>query len=170
MAVQKQTEGQGQDARTAGSAAESDVADERAEVAQAETDGLIEFDERRAKLERLRAEGIDPYPPVSIHDRDAIADVLAAHDATSLGAGEHPELRHHVAGRLISRRVHGKTAFLDVRDLSGTIQLVVRVDALGETPTTACSRSTSATSSASSRACTSPSAGSSRSPCSSARC
>ncbi len=37
--------------------------------------------------------------------------------------GEHPELRYHIAGRLISRRGHGKTAFLDVRDLSGSIQV-----------------------------------------------
>ena len=35
---------------------------------------------------------------------------------------------------MISRRGHGKTAFLDLRDLSGTIQAVVRVDALGQAP------------------------------------
>jgi lysyl-tRNA synthetase, class II len=64
--------------------------------------------------------------------RTLIADVIAAHDPAELQAGEHPELRYEIAGRLISRRVHGKTAFLDVRDLSGTIQAVVRVDALGQ--------------------------------------
>jgi len=95
-------------------------------------DGAVEFDERRAKMERLRAEGIDPYPPVSMPDRTPIAEVLAAHDPASLEHGEHPELRYHVAGRLISRRGHGKTAFLDIRDLSGSIQAVVRVDALGQ--------------------------------------
>ena len=92
----------------------------------------VEFDERRAKMERLRAEGIDPYPPVSMPDRTRIADVLEAHDASTLEAGEHAELRYQIAGRLISRRGHGKTAFLDVRDLSGSIQAVVRVDALGQ--------------------------------------
>ena len=95
-------------------------------------EGAVEFDERRAKMERLRAEGIDPYPPVSMPDRTLIADVLSAHDADALDHGEHPELSYHVAGRLISRRGHGKTAFLDVRDLSGSIQAVVRVDALGQ--------------------------------------
>ena len=50
----------------------------------APTDGAVEFDERRAKMERLRAEGIDPYPPVSIPDRTLIADVLAAHDPAAL--------------------------------------------------------------------------------------
>jgi lysyl-tRNA synthetase, class II len=98
----------------------------------APNDGVVEIDERRAKMERLRAEGIDPYPPVSMPDRTLIAAVSAAHDPTSLEPGEHPELRYHVAGRLISRRGHGKTSFLDLRDLSGSIQLVVRFDALGE--------------------------------------
>src|SRR5580693_8655042 len=44
----------------------------------------VEIDERRAKMERLRAEGIDPYPPVSLPDRSLIADVLAAHDPSTL--------------------------------------------------------------------------------------
>ncbi len=92
-----------------------------------------EFDERRAKMERLRAEGIDPYPPVTLwNTRTRIADVLAAHDPSDLEPGEHPELSYEIAGRLISRRGHGKTAFLDIRDFSSTIQAVVRVDALGQ--------------------------------------
>src|SRR6202167_6403969 len=96
-------------------------------------DNHEEFDERRAKMVRLRAEGVDPYPPVTLWaDRTRIADVLAAHDPAELEAGEHPELRYQIAGRLISRRGHGKTAFLDIRDLSGSIQVVVRVDALGQ--------------------------------------
>jgi lysyl-tRNA synthetase class 2 len=96
-------------------------------------DTHAEFDARRAKMERLRSEGIEPYPPVSLwNTRTRIADVLAAHDASELEHGEHPELRYQIAGRLISRRGHGKTAFLDIRDLSGQVQAVVRVDALGQ--------------------------------------
>ncbi|HEY2398604.1 MAG TPA: lysine--tRNA ligase [Solirubrobacteraceae bacterium] len=96
-------------------------------------EGVVEFDERRAKMERLREEGIDPYPAVSLWDtRTRIADLIAAHDPKQLDPGEHPDLRYQIAGRIISRRVHGKTAFLDVRDLSGQIQAVLRVDALGE--------------------------------------
>ena len=95
-------------------------------------DGVVEIDERRAKMERLKAEGIDPYPPVSLWTtRTRIADVLAAHDPAKLSEGEHPELRYHVAGRVISRRGHPKTSFLDLRDLSGSIQIVVRLQALG---------------------------------------
>jgi lysyl-tRNA synthetase class 2 len=106
--------------------------DQEEEQRQAPQDGLVEIDERRAKMERLRAEGIDPYPPVSLPDRTLIATVNAAHDPARLQPGEHPELRYHLAGRLISRRGHGRTSFLDLRDLSGSIQIVVRLDALGE--------------------------------------
>jgi lysyl-tRNA synthetase, class II len=95
-------------------------------------DGVVEIDARRAKMERLRAEGIEPYPHVRLPDRTKIADVLAAHDPSKLTQGEHPELAYHLAGRLISRRGHGKTSFLDLRDLSGSIQIVVRFDTLGE--------------------------------------
>jgi lysyl-tRNA synthetase, class II len=104
----------------------------------AATDGAggepaVEIDERRAKMERLRAEGVDPFPPVTLwNSRTRIAEVLAAHDPGALEAGEHPQLEYEIAGRLISRRGHGKTAFLDIRDLSGSIQAVVRVDALGQ--------------------------------------
>ena len=121
MPVQDQQEEEEQDdGQAAQPAAESTESD------------VVEFDERRAKMERLRAEGIDPYPPVSMPDRTLIAAVLAAHDPSRLEAGEHPDLRYQIAGRLISRRGHGKTAFLDVRDLSGSIQVVVRVAALGQ--------------------------------------
>jgi lysyl-tRNA synthetase class 2 len=95
-------------------------------------DGVVQIDERRAKMERLRSEGINPYPHVSLPDRTLIRDVLAGHDPATLEAGEHPAMSYHVAGRLISRRGHGKTSFLDLRDLSGSIQIVVRHDDLGE--------------------------------------
>jgi lysyl-tRNA synthetase class 2 len=96
-------------------------------------DGVVEFDERRAKMERLRAEGIDPYPAVSLWGRRTrTSEILAAHDPSELEHGAHPDMRYLVAGRLVSRRGHGKTAFLDLRDLSGSIQVVLRVDSLGQ--------------------------------------
>ncbi|HZL54989.1 MAG TPA: lysine--tRNA ligase [Solirubrobacteraceae bacterium] len=84
---------------------------------------------RRAKLERLRAEGVDPFP----HDFDgveAIESVLAAHEG--LKDGEETTVSHRVAGRLAARRDSGKAAFLDLVDRSGRIQLHARVDELGE--------------------------------------
>jgi lysyl-tRNA synthetase class 2 len=87
---------------------------------------------RREKLERLRAEGVDPFPHEGFPDRDKIAAILEAHDPGQLGEGEHPELGYRIAGRVVGRRGHGKTIFLDVRDLTGTIQAYARVDTLGE--------------------------------------
>ena len=84
---------------------------------------------RRAKLERLREQGIDPFP----HDYPGvtpIAGVQAAH--AGLGEGEETNSSHRVAGRLAARRGQGKMAFLDLVDRSGRIQLQARADVLGE--------------------------------------
>ncbi len=95
--------------------------------------GAVEFDQRRAKLERLRSEGVNPYPHVSLmRERTPVAEFLAAHDPEQLSQGEHPDLPYTLTGRLISRRGHGKTSFLDLRDLSGMAQIVLRQDTLGE--------------------------------------
>jgi lysyl-tRNA synthetase class 2 len=117
---------------------QAERADEGAEreveapLADGAGDGAVEIDERRAKMERLRGEGIDPYPPVSLPDRTLIKDVFASHDVETLSEGGHPDLRYHVAGRVISRRSHPKTSFIDLRDLSGTLQVVVRLADLGQ--------------------------------------
>ncbi len=87
--------------------------------------------ERHAKAEKLRAAGIDPFPH-SFTGRTRVAEILAAHDPAELEPGDHADFSYRVAGRLTARRGHGKTAFLDIRDLSGTIQAYARLDALGE--------------------------------------
>jgi lysyl-tRNA synthetase class 2 len=88
--------------------------------------GLVS--ERRQKLERLRAEGIDPFPH-EFSDREDIAEVRQAHEG--LAPGIEAESHHRVAGRLTARRGHGGAAFLDLRDGSGQIQLHAREDVLG---------------------------------------
>ncbi|HEX3693703.1 MAG TPA: lysine--tRNA ligase [Solirubrobacteraceae bacterium] len=87
--------------------------------------------ERLAKARRLRERGIDPFPHILGGERTPIAELHERHDPATLAAGEHPQLRYRLAGRLIARRGHGRTAFLDLRDASGQIQLAVRQDALG---------------------------------------
>ncbi|HEX7060308.1 MAG TPA: lysine--tRNA ligase [Solirubrobacterales bacterium] len=87
--------------------------------------------ERRAKVERLRAAGVDPFPH-SFPGRTKVAEIFAEHDPEALGPGDHSEFTYRVAGRLTARRGHGKTTFFDVRDLSGTIQAYARLDSLGE--------------------------------------
>jgi lysyl-tRNA synthetase class 2 len=87
--------------------------------------------DRRAKLERLREAGVDPFPP-EFSEREDIAEVRAAHEG--LAPGIETDSRHRVAGRIVSRRGHGKACFLDLRDGSGQIQLHAREDLLGEEP------------------------------------
>ena len=84
---------------------------------------------RRAKLDRLRADGIDPFPH-AFPGVEPVAAVLAAHAA--LGAGEETDAAHRVAGRLAARRGQGGMAFLDLVDRSGRLQLQARQDVLGE--------------------------------------
>lgn len=87
--------------------------------------------DRRAKLERLREAGVEPFPHV-FEGREDVAAVRAAHEG--LAAGEETDSRHRVAGRIVARRGHGKACFLDLRDGSGQIQLHAREDLLGAEP------------------------------------
>jgi lysyl-tRNA synthetase, class II len=84
---------------------------------------------RREKLERLRADGVEPYPH-AYPGVVPVAVVRAAHE--ELPAGEDSEDRYRVAGRLHARRGQGKMAFLDLDDRSGRIQLQAKADVLGE--------------------------------------
>src|SRR5215207_9254071 len=85
--------------------------------------------DRRSKLERLRTEGIEPFPHV-FAGVVPMAEVHAAHG--ELDPGAETDAAYRVAGRLAARRGHGKAAFLDVVDRSGRIQLHARLDVLGE--------------------------------------
>jgi lysyl-tRNA synthetase class 2 len=88
-------------------------------------------EQRRAKVERLREAGVEPYP-YAFPNRDHVADIEAKHDPADLGEGEHEDFTYRVMGRVTGKRGHGKTAFLDVRDITGTIQAYARRDVLGE--------------------------------------
>lgn len=80
---------------------------------------------RRAKLSRLREEGIDPFPPRFQRTHTA-AQVLASFDTLAAAAGV-PVL----AGRVMLLRDMGKAIFADLRDATGRIQLFLRRDGLG---------------------------------------
>jgi len=85
--------------------------------------------DRRAKLERLREQGIEPFPH-GFPDRTEIAAVRESHQ--NLDPGEETGDRYRIAGRITARRGHGKAAFLDLKDGTGEIQVQARVDELGE--------------------------------------
>ncbi len=86
--------------------------------------------ERRAKVARWRSEGREPYP-WSFPGRAPTEEVRAR--CATLSAGQEAEgAPVRVAGRLHALRVHGGTAFADIDDLAGSLQLILRADVLGE--------------------------------------
>ncbi|MSO42598.1 MAG: lysine--tRNA ligase [Solirubrobacterales bacterium] len=85
--------------------------------------------ERRAKLERLREAGVEPFPH-SFEGRTDIAEVRSAHEG--IEAGAETDSRYRVAGRISARRDMGRSAFIDLRDGSGKLQLQALADVLGD--------------------------------------
>jgi lysyl-tRNA synthetase class 2 len=87
--------------------------------------------ERRAKVARLRADGIEPFP-WSWPDRVTTGEVLRRIEG--LAPGETATgTTVRIAGRLRAIRTHGKTAFADLEDAAGSLQLLLRSEAMGET-------------------------------------
>jgi lysyl-tRNA synthetase, class II len=84
-------------------------------------------DDRRAKLARLREQGIEPFPH-QFEGVTPIEDVHAAHD--ELEAGEETDQHYRIAGRMTARRGHGGAAFLDIVDRSGKLQVQAKRDVL----------------------------------------
>ena len=85
-------------------------------------------EERRRKLARLRERGYVAFP-TRFDDRDEIATLHDRFD--SLEAGAEASGTFRAAGRVMSRREHGKLAFLTIKDGSGHLQLFATLDALG---------------------------------------
>ena len=89
---------------------------------------------RQEKLAALRARGIDPFPrrcARSHRSDEAVAAFLAAEAEGKLGAeGEGPPVE--VAGRILSWRGHGRSAFAHLEDGGGRLQVYFRRDVLGQ--------------------------------------
>jgi lysyl-tRNA synthetase class 2 len=77
--------------------------------------------QRRQKLERLLARGIDPYP-YGYHRSHTTQQALELLKQQEAGQTEAPVVS--LAGRLMAVRRMGKSAFADLRDGSGKIQLL----------------------------------------------
>lgn len=83
---------------------------------------------RRAKLERIRSAGVDPYP-VTYPRTHTLAAVEA--DAGVLPPGTSTGRRVSVAGRVILKRDHGRLGFAKLRDGSGDLQVMVELAGVG---------------------------------------
>jgi len=87
-------------------------------------DTLLE--NRATKLERIRANGLDPYPARYHRSYDAAAATALFEE---LEETDPPDEKLHnvsLAGRITSMRTMGKAAFLDLQDSSGAIQALLR--------------------------------------------
>jgi lysyl-tRNA synthetase len=84
---------------------------------------------RLAKLDALRAAGVDPYPVR--FDADTTAAVLRAEHG-ELGPGIDTGTVVHLAGRILLLRRQGKLSFATVQDRDDTIQLFVDRRVVGD--------------------------------------
>ena len=87
------------------------------------------MDQRREKLEEIRQLGVDPYaykysPTHTTQEiREQFVEVRDQPDETK---------SVRVAGRIMTKRDHGKSGFAHLQDASGRLQIYVRQNAVGE--------------------------------------
>ncbi len=84
-------------------------------------------DLRIAKLERLRAAGVDPYPAHFEPTHNTVEAAAAFEEAEKQGQ----PLAATVGGRLVSVRQMGKSTFAHIADGAGRLQVYLRVDEVG---------------------------------------
>lgn len=99
---------------------------EQNEITNSEISTVNEHEIRLAKVKKMLEEGKKPWPsfkPVSQTTQQAIEefqkDPLTSKECT-------------VAGRLIRSRDHGKTFFGHIQDRTGTLQVYIKKDAIGD--------------------------------------
>ena len=86
---------------------------------------------RHEKLQDLREKGIAPY--IDRFKVDTVIQSLV--DDFALESKEELEEKDHtciLAGRIMTRRKHGKTTFVNIQDSTGQIQVFINKNALGE--------------------------------------
>jgi lysyl-tRNA synthetase class 2 len=81
-------------------------------------------DSRLVKFEKLKALGIDPFPAISKKDTSN-QNILQNYS-------EFEGKEVSVTGRIFSFRKHGKLSFIDLKDMSGSIQIVLKEESLKE--------------------------------------
>ena len=80
---------------------------------------------KRDKLDALIAEGKDPHKIGKFTDRQFADDIINNYD-------DYEGKTVRVAGRIMSKRGHGKVNFMHLQDSTGRIQLFNRLNDLGE--------------------------------------
>ncbi|MFH1836647.1 MAG: OB-fold nucleic acid binding domain-containing protein, partial [Candidatus Omnitrophota bacterium] len=85
-----------------------------------ERNELIE--QRYTNLKKLKELGVNPFA----EEFSDIRNIGAVKEAYSEG------LKVNIAGRIMARREHGKSAFLDIKDFTGKMQAYFRKDVIGD--------------------------------------
>lgn len=91
-----------------------------------EQDASLEYAVRLAKVEAMKALGIDPWP-----QQKEVSSTC--HGAINNFEKVPESYEYTVAGRVMAVRLHGKTAFVHIQDNSGRIQVYIRQDIIGDT-------------------------------------
>ncbi len=86
------------------------------------------YQHRREKLDRIRQAGDEPFK-YSYPRSHTIAQVYGEYERNE-SADVQTDVK--IAGKLFALRLHGKSAFADLRDDSGTIQLFFSLSEIGE--------------------------------------
>ena len=87
--------------------------------------------QRLQRARALREQGFDPYP-TRFERSHLLGEVVAAHGAKTLEALEALAAEVRVAGRILTKRGHGKASFATIGDGETRLQLYVRQDVVGE--------------------------------------
>ena len=86
---------------------------------------------RREKLDEFRGMGISPYIN-RFHVNTALSALFEKYSEMSKEELDEKNSQYITAGRMMSRRKHGKTTFVNIKDASGDIQVFVNKNSLGE--------------------------------------
>ncbi|MBP7854587.1 hypothetical protein KAZ82_01465, partial [Candidatus Babeliales bacterium] len=83
-----------------------------------------EHEIRAAKVKKMLELGINPWPAVK-KATIGTADLLSNFSETNTNS-------YHIVGRVMTKRLHGKAAFVHVQDDFGKIQIYIKQDLVGE--------------------------------------
>ncbi len=86
---------------------------------------------RREKVDELRSRGISPFNN-KFKVNAVVGDLIGEYNDHSKEALDEKAAVYIVAGRVMTRRKHGKTTFVNLKDRSGQIQVYVNKGELGE--------------------------------------
>lgn len=88
--------------------------------------------QRYAKLQELREQGLDPFPPRARRTHLSRAAIDALEAAASAEGEPNEPVAVTVGGRVVAIRVMGKASFAHIEDTAGRLQLYFKRDVLGE--------------------------------------